>query len=132
MRTGVPPRVYLARDTTALLTEWLRRAGVADGRLFRSLSKGGVVGDHLHPSQIPRIYKGMARTAGLPTEVANAVSGHSVRVGATQDMIAAGIGLPAILQAGRWKTPAMVSRYGERLLPGLSGAAQLARSQQRE
>ena len=31
-------------------------------------------------------------------------------------MVAAGIELPAILQAGRWKSTAMVNRYGERLL----------------
>ena len=46
-------------------------------------------------------------------------------------MIASGIGLPAILQAGRWKTTAMVNRYGERVLAQRSGAAQLARLQQR-
>ena len=60
-----------------------------------------------------------------------ALSGHSARVGAAQDMIASGIGLPAILQAGRWKTTAMVNRYGERVLARRSGAAQLARLQQR-
>ena len=102
--------VYIARDSAAVLAEWLRRSGVDDGRLFRSLGKGGTLGEYLHPSQIPRIFKAMARAAGLPPEVADALSGHSARVGATQDMIAAGIELPAILQAGRWKTTAMVSR----------------------
>ena len=37
-----------------------------------------------------------------------------------------------ILQAGRWKSTAMVNRYGERLLARRSGAAQLARLQERE
>ena len=46
-------------------------------------------------------------------------------------MIAAGIGLPAIQQAGRWKAPAMVGRYGERLLARNGAAAQLARIQGR-
>lgn len=53
------------------------------------------------------------------------------RVGAAQDMIAAGIELPAIMRAGRWKTTTMVSRYGERLLARRNGAAQLARRQGR-
>ena len=48
-----------------------------------------------------------------------------------RNMIAAGIELPAILQAGRWKSTAMVNRYGERLLACRSGAAQLARLQRR-
>ena len=80
---------------------------------------------------MPRIFKAMARRAGLPEDVAEALSGHGARVGAAQDMIAGGIELPAILQAGRWKTTTMVNRYGERLLARRSGAAQLARLQRR-
>ena len=52
------------------------------------------------------------------------MSGHSTRVGAAQDMIACGIELPAILQAGRWKSTTMVNRYGERLLTHRSGTPQ--------
>ena len=44
-------------------------------------------------------------------------------------MVSAGIELPLILHAGRWKSTAMVNRYGERLLARRSGAAQLARMQ---
>ena len=124
--------VYLARDTVALVHEWQARGGVHDGRLFRSLTKGGAVGAGLHPSQVPRIFKAMARRAGLPADVVDGLSGHSARVGAAQDMVASGIEMPAILQAGRWKTTVMVNRYGERLLARRSGAAQLARLQQRD
>ena len=123
--------VYLAPDTVALVREWQARSGVESGRLFRSLSKGGAVGTRLHPSQIPRIVKAMARRAGLPPEIVAGLSGHSARVGAAQDMVASGIEMPAILQAGRWKTTVMVNRYGERLLARRSGAAQLARLQKR-
>ena len=129
---GLGTMLYLARDTLALVRNWLKRSGVSDGRLFRSLSKGEVVGRRLHPSQIPRIVKAMARKAGLPADVIERLSGHSTRVGATQDMIAGGIELPAILQAGRWKSTAMVNRYGERLLAHRNGAAQLARLQRRD
>ena len=123
--------VYLAPDTVALVRSWIRRAGITNGRLFRSVGKGGSIGERLDPSQVPRIFKAMARRAGLPAELVDGLSGHSTRVGAAQDMIAAGIELPAILQAGRWKSPAMVKRYGERLLARRSGAAQLARLQRR-
>jgi len=124
--------VYLARDTVALVRAWLERSGIEDGRLFRSITKGGEIREALHPSQVPRIYKVMARRAGLPEEVAATLSGHSPRVGAAQDMVASGIEMPAILQAGRWKTSVMVNRYAERLLARRSGAAQLARLQRRE
>ena len=124
--------VYLAPDTVRLVRAWLAKAGIPGGRLFRSVHKGGALGEGLDPSQVPRIFKAMADRAGLPETVVQGLSGHSARVGAAQDMIAAGIELPAILQAGRWKSTAMVNRYGERLLARRSGAAQLARLQDRK
>ena len=75
------------------------------------------------PAQVPRIFKAMAKRAGVSGAVVQHISGHSTRVGAAQDMVASGIGMAAILHAGRWKTTTMVNRYGERLL---------ARLQQRE
>ena len=124
--------VWVGPDTVRLVYAWLDRAGISAGRLFRSVSKGSRVGERLHPCQVPRIFKAMAREAGLPDAVVGGFSGHSARVGAAQDMIAAGIELPAILHAGRWKSTAMVNRYGERLLVRRSGAAQLARMQERD
>ena len=123
--------VWVGRDTVRLVVTWLDRAGIGDGMLFRSVGKGGRIGERLHPCQVPRIFKAMAREAGLPEAIVGGLSGHSARVGAAQDMVAAGIELPAILHAGRWKSTAMVNRYGERLLAKRSGAAQLARMQGR-
>ena len=123
--------LYLARDTMQLVKTWLRTGGIDGGRLFRSVRNDGTVGEKLDPSQVPRIYKRMARQAGMPADVVETLAGHSTRVGAVQDMIACGIELPAILQSGRWKTTRMVHRYGERLLARRSGAAQLAERQNR-
>ena len=128
---GMGEIVWVARDTVRLVGTWLDRAGISDGMLFRSVRKGGRVGERLNPCEVPRIFKAMAREAGLPETVAAGLSGHSARVGAAQDMVAAGIELPAILHAGRWKSTAMVNRYGERLLARHSGAARLARMQGR-
>ncbi len=123
--------LYLARDTVRMVQAWLEASGVGGGRIFRSVGKDGTVREKLDPSQVPRIYKRMARQAGLPDDIVDALAGHSTRVGPVQDMIACGIELPAILQSGRWKTTRMVQRYGERLLARRSGAAQLAARQQR-
>jgi len=123
--------LYLARDTVKLVRTWLEASSVGEGFLFRSLRKDGAVRGKLDPSQVPRIYKRMARRAELPDDIVDALAGHSTRVGPVQDMIACGIELPAILQSGRWKTTRMVQRYGERLLARRSGAAQLAERQQR-
>ena len=129
---GCGETLYLAHDTVRLVRAWLDRGVISEGRLFRSVRKSGRVGERLDPSQVPRIFKAMAREPCLPATVVEGLSGHSARVGAAQDMIAAGIELPAILQAGRWKSTAMVNRYGERLLARRSGTAQLARLQHRE
>ena len=123
--------LYLARDTVQLVQAWLEASGAGEGRLFRSVRKDGTVRETLDLGQVPRIYKRMARRAGLPDDIVDALAGHSTRVGPVQDMIACGIELPAILQSGRWKTTRMVHRYGERLLARRSGAAQLAERQQR-
>ncbi len=123
--------LYLHRDSVRLLSEWLGASGISGGPLFRSMRKDGTLGGRLHESQVPRIYKAMAERAGLPEQIVRRLSGHSPRVGAAQDMIASGIGIPAIMQAGRWKNAQMVQRYGERLLAKRNGAAQLARLQKR-
>ncbi len=122
---------WVSADTVGLVRAWIERSGICDGLLFRSVAKGDRVGERLDPCQVPRIFKAMARAAGLPESVVSGLSGHSARVGAAQDMVAAGIEMPAILQAGRWKSAGMVNRYGERLLARRSGAAQLARIQGR-
>ena len=123
--------LYLHRDSVKLLSEWLCASGVASGPLFRWVHKDGTVGGRLPAGQVPRIYKARAERAGLPAQMVRRLSGHSPRVGAAQDMIASGIGIPAIMQAVRWKSTAMVQRYGERLLARRNGTAQLARLQKR-
>ena len=105
--------VALARDTLAHVERWLERAGIREGRLFRSVPIHGPLGEALHPSQIPRIYKAMARRAGLAPEAVDGISAHSTRVGALRDMIADGVALPALLRAGRWKSADAVQRYAD-------------------
>ena len=60
--------LYLARDTVKLVRAWLEASGVGEGLLFRSVRKDGAVRGKLDPSQVPRIYKRMARRAGLPDD----------------------------------------------------------------
>ena len=123
--------LFLAPDTVRLVLDWLHRAGIHDGLLFRSVYKGRRIGEKLDDSQVPRIFKSMARAAGLGGDEVAAISGHSPRVGAAQDMVVRNISMPTIMQAGRWKSIAMVSRYGERILSGRNGSAQLASLQER-
>ena len=124
---GVGALQYMHADTVRTVRAWVQESQIVSGPLFRAVRKDGVVGGQLDATQIPRIYKHMARKAMLPEEVVNQLSGHSPRVGGVQDMIALGISAPAIQQSGRWKSASMVNRYGEHLLAQRSGSAQLAR-----
>jgi hypothetical protein len=75
---------------------------------------------------VARIFKGRAIAAGLKARL---ISGHSARVGATQDLLAKNFSGAAILRQGRWKTERMVIRYGQRIIAGQSAMAQLLRTE---
>ena len=123
---------FLAPDTMRLLLDWTGAAGIAEGPLFRSVRKGGRVGETLDAGDVARLFKAMVRAAGLTAEQAARISGHSSRVGAAQDMAASDrIEMPAIMQAGGWKSPQMVARYTQRQAARRSGAAKLAELQNR-
>jgi integrase/recombinase XerD len=62
----------------------------------------------------------------MPARVVNRVSGHSTRVGATQDLAALDIDLAAITQAGGWKSTRMPLQYAEKIDATRSGMARAA------
>ena len=130
-RKGEGSTRYLAPDTVRTVRAWTTGGDVKDGALFRSVLKGSRVGGALQPRDVALIYKEMAARAGLPLATVDQISGHSTRVGAAQDMAADRIEMAAIMQAGGWKTPAMVARYTAGQEARRSGAAKLAKKQKR-
>ncbi|HEX4378000.1 MAG TPA: site-specific integrase [Steroidobacteraceae bacterium] len=123
---------YLACETVRHLQRWLERAGIHSGALFRRLIGRERVGARLHADQIADIYKRVASWVGMQAEDVRQVSGHSIRVGATQDLLALNIDLASVMQAGRWKSTAMPMRYGERVLASQNGRAGAAQRQSRD
>lgn len=124
---------YLAPDTVHMVREWIEAAGIEDGALFRSIRKGGAVGEGLSASKtdpgaaVAVIFKKMAKKAGLNIDI----SGHSTRVGAAQDMAALGFGITETMQAGGWRSPEMIGRYTENQQAKRGAAAKLAAIQNR-
>jgi integrase len=119
---------YLGPETHAAVRAWLAAAGHSDGPLFRSVHVTGRVGATLHESNVNDIVKKLARGAaavlrrrGVDPE---GISGHSCRVGMAQDLVAAGFDVAAIMQAGRWRSSAMVARYTEQLQVARGAIAQ--------
>ena len=74
----------------------------------------------LRPNQISRRIKQAARAAGL----GDGFSGHSPRVGMARDLARAGIELPSLMNAGRWRTPAMPAHYTRNETAGKGAVAQ--------
>jgi len=120
--------VFISADAMRHISAWVAAAGLeADDPLFIPLGKAAKA-DRLSGSDVARIFKRRAAQAGVP---AGAISGHSARVGAAQDMRACGFDDGGIMQAGRWKSPRMVARYTERLGARFGAAAKLAEIQGR-
>ena len=104
--------VRVSSSTLARLGLWLKESAIRNGPLFRGLHTGSVARRHLETSSIRRLMKAAARRAGLLDE-ARDLSGHSMRVGAAQDLFKAGHNSLSIMTAGGWKNVDVVARYVE-------------------
>ncbi len=57
-------------------------------------------------------FKRVAADVKMDPKDVRGVSGHSVRVGATQGLLTLNIDLASVMQAGRWKSNRVPMRYG--------------------
>lgn len=104
---------YLSPISSEILKGWLERTEIQNGPVFRGLHLRKVGTMSLDTSSIRRLVKSAARRAGLSNDIVRALSGHSMRIGAAQDMLVTGFDQLAIMQAGGWKTSHVVLRYVE-------------------
>src|SRR5271170_14561 len=123
---------YLSREAVRWLKVWLDNAKIGEGPLFRRLVGKVRIGGALNPGSIAPIFKRVAQWIGLPKRFVDQVSGHSTRVGATQDLAALDIDLAAITQAGGWKSTRMPLQYAERIDVARSGMARAAEKSGRD
>jgi integrase len=118
--------VYLSRETVRWLKIWLEHAGIEEKAVFRRLIGQNQIGGPLNAGSIAPIFKRVAQWIGMPERFVDRVSGHSTRVGATQDLAELDIDLAAITQAGGWKSTRMPLQYAEKINAGRSGMARAA------
>jgi integrase/recombinase XerD len=104
---------YLSPGTAARLQAWLQEAGLDTGPLFRGLHTRKIGSAALDTSSVRKRIKVAAQRAGLNQEVVRRLSGHSMRVGAAQDMLVAGVDVLATMQSGGWRSQAVLARYAE-------------------
>lgn len=109
---------------------------IDSGPLFRSVNRHRQVGAQLDAGSVSAIFRAMALEAvakGLKLSAAqlSQISGHSTRIGACQDMVRYGTDIAGAMQAGRWKSDAMVARYCEGLDLKRGAVAMVAQKRQK-
>lgn len=142
---GAGAEAWLSRRTMAAIVAWQAvRPAPPDKSpnpyLFVSLSPRSSPSGHLDPASVGTIVKrrfaayAATLVAAGTIEPADAdalltqVSGHSLRVGVDQDLIAAGVDIGAIMQALRWASPRQPLAYARHLAARTSKVAATLRA----
>lgn len=109
-------RLNLSIKATEALNLWLERMrNPKEGQLFKGINRAQRITGSLGSGQINRIYKRLAKRAGLEKDLIEKISGHSLRVGHAQDMVNSGESMPMIMSKGRWSKTDTVMRYVEHI-----------------
>lgn len=105
---------FTSTATAERVLEWLDWRGPDIGYLFCPIYQGKAVDRDLGTTTVRRMIKNAATRAGLNPAVVLEFSGHSLRVGAAQDLLVKGFDTAAIMRAGGWKSVTTLSRYLEK------------------
>jgi len=105
----------LSQRAHLALTEWMKQLPDGQESIYCGLNRAGDISQYLGGGQVNRIYKRIARKAGLDESVIKGISGHSMRVGAAQDLLSSGASMPTMMQKGRWSKSDTVMRYVEHI-----------------
>lgn len=105
--------LHLSERAHKALTEWIKKLPEGHEMLFCGINRALDTSPKIGVGQINRIYKNIAKKAGLNESEVKSISGHSIRVGAAQDLLNSGASMPVIMQRGRWSKADTVMRYVE-------------------
>ena len=109
-QTGFGIPIRLSRECSQTIDDWLRAAKLGDGNLLHGV-KGSSVTDGLNSGQVCRIFKKLARRAGLQSSLASRISGHSTRIGGAQELLRDGVSIAQIMAKVGWTKVDTVMRY---------------------
>ena len=104
--------VFGSERSAKLLKKWLRQKPKEIEAVFCAINHGRCLDRAICDRQVNKIIKqGLVRVKRYPRPRDLEVSGHSLRVGAAQDLLIKGYDLAAIMRAGGWSEPSTVARY---------------------
>ena len=81
---------------------------------YEGVQGNNKITNSLTGAQIGRIFKRLGRLTGVDKQAVSQISGHSIRVGAAQDLLLSGATLPQIMAKGGWTKVDTVMRYIEK------------------
>ncbi|MCI5041809.1 MAG: tyrosine-type recombinase/integrase [Donghicola eburneus] len=110
---GYGRTAYTSSKTAKILNEWLDVRGPHIPWLFCQIYQNKPIDKGLSPTTVSRVIKQSAEMAGIDKEDVKKFSGHSLRVGAAQDLLIKGFETAAIMRAGGWKSINVLARYLE-------------------
>lgn len=95
---------FTSQKTAVCVNDWLDWRGSEIPFLFCPIYQGKAIDRGLSTCTVKRMIKTAAKDVGLGAAEVDAFSGHSLRVGAAQDLLCAGFATAAIMRAGGWKS----------------------------
>jgi site-specific recombinase XerD len=110
---GMGRIAFSSKRSADLIGAWLAWRGPGIAPLFCGIYQGKPINRPLGTTKVKLIIKEAAAAAGFTPEDVRAFSGHSLRVGAAQDLLCAGFDTAAIMRAGGWKSINVLGRYLE-------------------
>ena len=108
---GIGKNLYLSSEAQHALKDWIDKSKISSGKIFRAITVTGKIKDSLNSSHVGRIYKRIAQLSMVDQSIIRSISGHSMRVGAAQDLMLSGATLPILMNRGRWSKTDTVMRY---------------------
>ncbi len=106
---------HLSTQSSVLVDQWLTAIGARSGPLLRPVYCSRALALYLEPLTVSRVLKKLAAGAKVGPELVQKVSGHSLRVGAAQQLTLDGRGILQIMRVGGWRSMNVVARYVENM-----------------
>ena len=104
--------VFGSARSAVLLKKWRRQKPTEIHAVFCAINHGRCLDRAICDRQVNEVIKqALVRVKRYPRPDDFEVSGHSLRVGAAQDLLIRGYDLAAIMRSGGWTDPSTVSRY---------------------
>lgn len=110
---GLGRIAFTSTVTSGYVADWLEWRGPGIDPLFCPIYRGVPINRFLSTTTVKRLIKTTGHKLGLDQAEIDALSGHSLRVGAAQDLLCAGHDTAAIMRAGGWKCVNVLARYLE-------------------